>query len=233
MHISNTGGLKENLTAVRERIRRAAEDAGRDAAGIRLLAVGKRQPLALLRIAFDLGQRDFGENQLQEALDKMAQWDESGVIWHFVGSIQSNKTRQIAERFDWVHSVDRIKIARRLSEQRPDHLEALNVCIQVNVSGESSKSGIDAALLNELAERIVALPRLKLRGLMAIPAPSEDYARQRQGFARLCRSYETLCEQGYELDTLSMGMSADLEAAVAEGSTLLRIGSAIFGARPD
>lgn len=193
-----------------------------------LLAVSKTQPAEAIREAFDAGLRDFGENYLQEALEKQADLADLPLRWHFIGPIQSNKTKAIAEHFDWVHSVDRLKIAQRLSEQRPDALGPLNICIQVNVSGEASKSGCSPEAVAALAETIATLPRLRLRGLMTIPAPTENPVEQRQAFARLRRLKETL---GADLDTLSMGMSQDLEAAIAEGATWVRIGTALFGAR--
>ena len=183
--------------------------------------------------AFDAGQRAFGENYLQEALDKIAalQGKTPGLEWHFIGPIQSNKTRPIAEHFDWVHSVDRLKIAQRLSEQRPEELGPLNICLQVNISAEASKSGLAPEALPEVAAQVAQLPRLRLRGLMAIPAPSDDMKQQRAAFAAVRGLYEQLRAGGLAMDTLSMGMSADLEAAVAEGATIVRVGSAIFGAR--
>ncbi|MCP1367854.1 YggS family pyridoxal phosphate-dependent enzyme, partial [Halomonas sp. BBD48] len=200
----------------------------------RLLAVSKTKPAALIREAYACRQRDFGENYLQEALDKQAELaDLTEIVWHFIGPLQSNKTRAVAEHFDWVHSIDRAKVARRLSEQRPASLGPLNVCLQVNVSGEESKSGVEPEDLEALAAEIVALPNLRLRGLMAIPAPATDMAAQRRPLARLRQLLDTL-RQRYPhapLDTLSMGMSDDLEAAILEGATLVRLGTAIFGAR--
>ncbi len=200
----------------------------RDPASVGLLAVSKTQPAAAIRDAFAAGLRDFGENYLQEALDKQAELDDLPLTWHFIGPIQSNKTKAIAEHFDWVHSVDRLKIAQRLSDQRPATLPPLNVCLQVNVSGEASKSGCAPQEVQQLARAITALPRLRLRGLMCIPAPSEDPAEQRAAFARLRQLRDELA---LDLDTLSMGMSQDLEAAIAEGATWVRIGTALFGAR--
>lgn len=185
--------------------------------------------------AVQAGQLAFGENYLQEALDKIAAMPalapQAPLQWHFIGPIQSNKTRPIAEHFDWVHSVDRLKIAQRLSEQRPAELGALNICLQVNISDEDSKSGLSPAQLPEVAAAVAQLPRLRLRGLMAIPAPTTDVAQQRAAFAAVRGLYQQLQASGLALDTLSMGMSADLDAAVAEGATIVRIGSAIFGAR--
>jgi len=220
--------IAENIAKVGARIRRAAEAVQRDSQGISLLAVSKTKPAAALREAYAAGQRDFGENYLQEALDKQRELADLPLTWHFIGPIQSNKTKPIAEHFAWVHSVDRLKIAERLSAQRPAGLPPLNICLQVNVSGEDSKSGCAAAELPALAAAVAALPNLRLRGLMAIPEPSDDPAVQRAAFARL----RTLGEElGLPLDTLSMGMSHDLEAAIAEGATWVRIGTALFGAR--
>lgn len=179
--------------------------------------------------AYRLGQRDFGESYLQEALAKQARLTDFDIVWHFIGPIQSNKTRAIASHFSWVHSVDRLKIAQRLSDQRPPQLPPLNVCIEVNVSGEASKSGTALAGLPDLAAAVARLPRLKLRGLMAIPAPTDEFEQQRAAFRALRQALEALPSEG--LDTLSMGMSDDLEAAVYEGSTMVRVGSAIFGPR--
>ena len=200
----------------------------RDPATVGLLAVSKTQPAAAIREAAAAGIRDFGENYLQEALDKQAELSDLPLAWHFIGPIQSNKTKSIAEHFDWVHSVDRLKIAQRLSDQRPTALPPLNICLQVNVSGEASKSGCAPEELPKLAQAVAAMPHLRLRGLMCIPAPSEDPAEQRAAFARLRALRDEL---PLTLDTLSMGMSQDLEAAIAEGATWVRIGTALFGAR--
>lgn len=200
-----------------------------------LLAVSKTFPAEAVVEAMAAGQRAFGENYLQEGLDKMQEvarlQPDTPVEWHFIGPIQSNKTRPIASSFQWVHTVERLKIAQRLSEQRPEELGPLDVCIQVNISGEASKSGASEDELPELARQVAALPRLRLRGLMAIPEATKDEAQQRAAFARLRALFDTLRAQGLALDTLSMGMSGDLRAAVAEGATIVRIGSAIFGAR--
>jgi pyridoxal phosphate enzyme (YggS family) len=193
--------------------------------------VSKTRSSADIRAAHACGLDQFGESYLQEALIKIGELDDLGLVWHFIGPIQSNKTRAIASHFHWVHSVDRVKIARRLSEQRPGHLPPLQVCLQLNISGEPSKSGVAPEQLQEFAEGVAALPRLQLRGLMAIPAPSPDRAEQRQAFASVRQAFEQLRENMPQLDTLSMGMSADLEAAVAEGATILRPGTAIFGPR--
>ncbi|WGG49657.1 YggS family pyridoxal phosphate-dependent enzyme [Rugamonas sp. DEMB1] len=258
--------IAQNLQAVASTIVSTAQEAGRAADSVRLLAVSKTfGPEAVLE-AVRAGQRAFGENYLQESLDKIAavraalaarpgepalaarpgepalaarpgepalaaRPDQPALEWHFIGPIQSNKTRPIAEHFDWVHTVEREKIAQRLSEQRPAAMAPLNICLQVNISGEASKSGAAPAELAELARRVAALPNLRLRGLMAIPEPTEDYAEQRAAFAQLRQLYEQLRADGLALDTLSMGMSADLRAAVVEGATIVRVGSAIFGAR--
>ncbi|ARQ73001.1 YggS family pyridoxal phosphate-dependent enzyme [Pseudomonas fragi] len=217
-----------NIAQVEARIRAAALAVHRDVTSIHLLAVSKTKPAAALREAHAAGVRDFGENYLQEARAKQIELADLPLCWHFIGPIQSNKTRDIAEHFAWVHSVDRLKIAQRLSEQRPADLPPLNICIQVNVSGEASKSGCTPADLPALAAAISALPRLKLRGLMAIPEPTEDRAEQDAAFAQV-RSLQERLNMG--LDTLSMGMSHDLESAIAQGATWVRIGTALFGAR--
>ncbi|MDQ9168925.1 YggS family pyridoxal phosphate-dependent enzyme [Oxalobacteraceae bacterium R-40] len=227
--------IPENLQAVQRSIAIAAQNVSRELHEIKLLAVSKTfGPEAVIEAA-QAGQQAFGENYLQEALEKMAAVQAAApdlnLEWHYIGPIQSNKTRAIAEHFDWVHSVDREKIAQRLSEQRPAHLPPLNICLQVNISGEASKSGVTPEQVLQLAKAVVALPHLKLRGLMAIPEPAETFAQQRSPFARLRALREQLCEQGIALDTLSMGMSADMEAAIAEGATIVRIGTAIFGQR--
>jgi hypothetical protein len=220
--------IAENIAKVGARIREAAQASGRDPASVALLAVSKTKPAQAIREAHAAGLRDFGENYLQEALEKQEQLADLPLVWHFIGPIQSNKTRAIAEHFAWVHSVDRLKIAQRLSDQRPTTLPALNVCLQVNVSGEASKSGCTPEELGELARAVHRLPRLRLRGLMAIPEPTDDPAEQHSAFARLRQLRDDL---NLDLDTLSMGMSHDLEAAIAEGATWVRIGTALFGAR--
>ncbi|MFV3093758.1 YggS family pyridoxal phosphate-dependent enzyme [Pseudomonas sp. GW6] len=220
--------IAENIAKVGARIREAAQASQHNLADIGLLAVSKTKPAAAIREAHAAGLRDFGENYLQEALEKQAELDDLPLIWHFIGPIQSNKTRPIAEHFDWVHSVDRLKIAQRLSEQRPAHLPPLNICLQVNVSAEDSKSGCSPEALPELAKAVAALPNLRLRGLMAIPEPTDDIAAQHAAFAHLRQLRDDLA---LDLDTLSMGMSHDLEAAIAEGATWVRIGTALFGAR--
>ncbi|MBK5303202.1 MULTISPECIES: YggS family pyridoxal phosphate-dependent enzyme [Gammaproteobacteria] len=220
--------IADNIAQVSSRIRAAAFAVGRDEHNIQLLAVSKTKPAEALREAYAAGLRDFGENYLQEALSKQLELADLPLIWHFIGPIQSNKTRAIAEHFDWVHSVDRLKIAQRLSEQRPADLPPLNICIQVNVSGEASKSGCTPADLPALADAISALPHLKLRGLMAIPEPTEDRAAQDAAFAAVQSLQASL---NLPLDTLSMGMSHDLESAIAMGATWVRIGTALFGVR--
>ncbi|QLC72808.1 YggS family pyridoxal phosphate-dependent enzyme [Pseudomonas sp. LPB0260] len=220
--------IAENIAKVGARIREAAQASQRDFASIGLLAVSKTKPAAAVRQAHAAGLRDFGENYLQEALEKQAELGDLALTWHFIGPIQSNKTRAIAEHFAWVHSVDRLKIAERLSAQRPSQLPPLNVCLQVNISGEASKSGCTPQELPALAQAVARLPSLKLRGLMCIPEPTEDPAAQRVAFARV---RELLSGLDLDLDTLSMGMSHDLEAAISEGATWVRIGTALFGAR--
>ena len=219
------------LQAVHTRVRAAEERFGRVPGSVALLAVSKTRPPEDLRAAFVEGQRAFGENYVSEALGKMASLGDLAIEWHFIGPVQSNKTRPIAERFAWVHSVDREKVARRLAEHRPMGLPPLQVCVEVNVSGEESKSGVAPGELPALARTVAGLPRLRLRGLMAVPAPEEDFELQRRAFRRLRELFEGLRGEGLALDTLSMGMSGDLEAAVAEGATLVRVGTAIFGPR--
>ena len=220
--------IADNIAEVEARIRAAALAVQRDVTSIHLLAVSKTKPAAALREAYAAGVRDFGENYLQEARAKQVELADLPLSWHFIGPIQSNKTRDIAEHFSWVHSVDRLKIAQRLSEQRPADLEPLNICIQVNVSGEASKSGCTPQDLPALAAAINGLPRLKLRGLMAIPEPTEDRAEQDAAFATVRDLQQSL---NLGLDTLSMGMSHDLESAIVQGATWVRIGTALFGAR--
>lgn len=227
--------IPTRLQVVRHAIANEARLAGRAPQQIMLLAVSKTFGAAEVLQAVQAGQRAFGENYLQEALDKMAEMrilaPTEVLEWHFIGPIQSNKTAPIAAHFDWVHTVERVKIAQRLSSQRPDDKPALNICLQVNISGEASKSGVAPEQLLPLAMEVRDLPRLKLRGLMAIPAPSDDVSLQRAAFARLRGLYQQLIAAGLVLDTLSMGMSADMAAAIMEGSTMVRVGRAIFGAR--
>lgn len=223
--------IAQNLALIEERIHQAARECGRDPGEIQLLGVSKRFSESDIRSAYAAGVTRFGESYLQEALPKIAALADLGVEWHFIGPVQSNKTRQIAEHFDWVHSVDRYKIAARLSEQRPAELHPLNVCIQVNISMEQSKSGIIAEAVKEFASQIADMQRLKFRGLMAIVEKTPDQQRQRSMFAQLRALFDDLNQHGYKIDTLSMGMTSDLEAAVMEGSTLLRIGTGLFGQR--
>jgi pyridoxal phosphate enzyme (YggS family) len=223
--------IASNLQAVHQSIARAVRKAQRRVEDVTLLAVSKTFPASTVREAYAAGQRVFGENYVQEALDKIEALCDLPLEWHFIGPIQSNKTRTIAENFAWVHSIDRLKIAERLSAQRPQDMPPLNVCLQVNVSAEDSKSGVAPGMLQELAQLVSGLPRLKLRGLMTIPAPAEGLAMQRRPFAQLRELLQQLNSQGMMLDTLSMGMSQDLEAAILEGATIVRVGSAIFGQR--
>jgi PLP dependent protein len=225
--------IAQHLEEVRQRIAQAAQDASRDASSVQLLAVSKTFPADDVRAAFVAGQRAFGENYVQEGIAKIAELADlrSEIEWHFIGPLQSNKTKLVAEQFDWVHSIDRPKIAERLSAQRPEGTPALNVCIQVNVSGEASKSGVSPDEAAALAHAVAALPGLRLRGLMSIPEPAETQHEQRVPHARLRELMHALNADGLSLDTLSMGMSADLEAAVLEGATMVRIGTAIFGKR--
>ncbi|MGI9273564.1 MAG: YggS family pyridoxal phosphate-dependent enzyme [Endozoicomonas sp.] len=224
--------LKSRFDQVFDRIHKAEQLSQRQGQ-VQLLAVSKTRPAEMIREAYTLGQRHFGENYLQEALTKIQDLAElTDISWHFIGPIQSNKTRDIATHFHWVHSVDRLKIARRLSEQRPDDLPPLNICLQVNISQEESKSGATLEQLPQLVKEVTELPNIKLRGLMVIPAPSDDPDHQRQPFAELAESLKTLnSEHQLDMDTLSMGMTDDLEAAIAEGSTMVRIGTALFGSR--
>ncbi|RDU95009.1 YggS family pyridoxal phosphate-dependent enzyme [Trinickia dinghuensis] len=225
--------IADNLLAVQARIARAAQTAERTPDSIRLLAVSKTFPAEDVRAAFTAGQCAFGENYVQESLSKIEALADlrARIEWHFIGPLQSNKTRPVAEHFDWVHSVDRLKIAQRLSEQRPDALPPLNVCLQINVSGEASKSGVAPADAPALARAIGALPKLRLRGLMSIPEPAGDLEAQREPHRILRALFDALVAEGVALDTMSMGMSGDLEAAVMEGATIVRIGTAVFGKR--
>ena len=230
---TNLGSIAENLRQVRHRIDRACTECNRSPQHVKLLAVSKTCPAEAVRAAVDAGQRAFGENYVQEALVKIEALADARaqLEWHLIGPLQSNKTRVVAEAFDWVHAVDRLKIAERLSAQRPESLPPLNICLQVNVDGEASKSGVVFDELPALARAVATLPRLRLRGLMSIPEPVDGLAAQRAPHRRLHEAFIALQDEGLQLDTLSMGMSADLEAAVLEGATLLRVGSAIFGAR--
>lgn len=229
--IDREAEIHEQLLLVRQRIRDAEARFGREPGSVSLLAVSKTRPAADILVAHQSGQLSFGESYLQEALEKIETLKALPLEWHFIGPIQSNKTRPIAEHFHWVHSVERLKIARRLSEQRPEHLPDLNICLQVNLEGEASKSGCSPQELPELARQVAQLPHLRLRGLMAIPRRHEDLDAQRAPFRQLHQALQDLRQQGLELDSLSMGMSADLEAAIAEGATQVRVGTDLFGAR--
>jgi pyridoxal phosphate enzyme (YggS family) len=223
--------IAENLSRVRTQMEAACQAAGRPPHSVCLLAVSKTWGAEAVRAAHAAGQTAFGENYIQEAVDKIVALRDLPLQWHCIGPIQSNKTRLVAEHFDWVHSVDRLKIAQRLSEQRPPHLPPLQVCIQVNVDGGETKSGVSPQELPALAQAVAALPGLQLRGLMTIPEPAETDAQMRAVHAQAKDLFESLRQQGLPLDTLSMGMSADMAAAIAEGSTMVRVGTAIFGRR--
>lgn len=223
--------VNANITKVLEQVSTAAKKYQRDPAEITVMAVSKTQTAEAVMTAAAAGMQHFGENYLQEALEKIHKCQEKNLIWHFIGPIQSNKTRAIAENFAWVHSIDRAKILRRLAEQRPVDAEPLNICLQVNISGESTKSGISPTQLSELVALAQELPRLRLRGLMAIPAPSKEFEDQRAACETLAVLFRQAKADSPQMDTLSMGMSADMEAAIAAGSTMLRIGTAIFGQR--
>jgi len=223
--------LPANIRAVRERIARSAATAGRSVDSVTLLAVSKTHPADLIRAAAQEGIEHFGESYVQEALPKIETLRGLELTWHFVGQLQGNKTKAVAEHFDWVHGVDRLRIAKRLSDQRPFHAPPLNICLQVNVGGESTKGGVSPEELPELANAVAALPRLKLRGLMCIPPPEDDPERQRHWFSQTAQLLRSLKVQGATLDTLSMGMSDSLEAAIEEGATIVRIGTALFGER--
>jgi hypothetical protein len=223
--------VTENLALIKDLLATAAIEAGRDPNTVKLLAVSKKQPLERLLAAAAVGQRDFGENTVQEGLDKIRATAEARLTWHFIGHLQSNKTRVVAENFDWVHTIDKPKLAKRLSDQRPSELAPLNVCIQVNIDDEASKSGVSVDRLADLAAACAALPGIRLRGLMCLPAIREGFAAQREPFARLRELYDELRQDGLPLDTLSMGMSGDYRAAIVEGATIVRIGTALFGER--
>lgn len=223
--------IRDNIQTIGERIRAAEQRFGREPGSVHLLAVSKKHPTASIREAILAGQTQFGENYVQEMVEKAAELADSGIEWHFIGPIQSNKTRLIAATTRWVHSVDSVKIAKRLSEQKPADAPDINICLQVNISGEASKSGVTPKDLPELAAQIATLPGIRLRGLMAIPAPEHDFTKQCAVFAQVRALQENLVSQGFSLDTLSMGMTDDMEAAIAEGATIVRIGTAIFGAR--
>jgi pyridoxal phosphate enzyme (YggS family) len=223
--------ITNRSTHLRQELLRLEKQYCREPYSVHLLAVSKGQPIAKIQEAIAAGQLAFGENYLQEALLKIKELNNPTLEWHFIGNIQRNKTKQIAEHFAWVHTIDDVIIAERLNQQRPAHLPPLNVCIQVNISNEQNKSGVFKEEILSLATSIVTLPKLKLRGLMAIPAPQKDFTKQRGSFHELACLYQQLRQRSFELDTLSMGMSDDFEAAIAEGSTLIRLGTAIFGAR--
>ena len=223
--------IRENLQKIHKRIELAATSCGRDPATVTLLAVSKTKPADAIRSACEAGQMRFGENYVQEAIEKMEQLQDLAIEWHYIGGIQSNKTRLIAQSFAWVHGVASLKHARRLSEQRPSGMPPLNICLQINISGESSKQGITPEKAPELAREIASLPNIRLRGLMALPEPTDDSRQQHLAFSRVRALFNELRRNGHDLDTLSMGMSGDLEAAIEEGSTMVRIGTAIFGAR--
>ena len=224
--------MPERVGVVRAEIAAAAVSAGRNVSDITLLAVSKAQPAEAVRAAFAAGLTDFGESYLNEALAKLEALEDLPLTWHFIGRLQANKTRPIAERFQWVHGIDRLHIAERLAQQRPVHAPPLNVCLQVNLAGESSKAGVTPAELPALAAAVAALARLRLRGLMCIPPPETDLQAQRAWFAQLRQLRDGLNAAGAALDTLSMGMSSDFPSAILEGSTLVRIGTALFGERP-
>jgi len=223
--------IADNLAHLHERIQQAEQRYQRLPGSVQLLAVSKTRPAEEILTAAASGQHHFGENYLQEAVEKITSLTEHDLYWHFIGPIQSNKTRLIATHFHWVHSVDRLKIARRLSDQRPSHLPPLNICLQVNISSEASKSGLSPSELPDAARQIAGLPNLHLRGLMAIPQRTSCFEQQRRPFHQLHQALQSLNSEGIELDTLSMGMSADMEAAIAEGATIVRIGTDIFGPR--
>jgi len=223
--------VTENFREIQELLASAAADAARPADQIRLLAVSKKKPLEDIQALATAGQRDFGENFVQESLQKIENIARDDLKWHFIGHLQANKTRAVAEHFHWVHTIDRLKIAQRLSKQRPHYAGDLNVCIEVNIDNEAQKSGVPPADVPVLAAAIAALPRLKLRGLMCLPAIRQEFEEQRKPFAALRKLLEALRSDGLELDTLSMGMSADYAAAIHEGATIVRVGTAIFGAR--
>ena len=229
--LMNPQNLPDRVQEVRERVATAVASAGRSVDSVTLLAVGKGQPAATLRAAAALGLTQFGESYVQEGLAKMAQLRDLPLTWHFIGRLQANKTRPVAESFSWVHGVERLKIAQRLSEQRPYHAPPLNVCLQVNIAGEQSKGGAGPDELPGLAAAVAELPRLRLRGLMCLPPEETDPARQRHWFAALRALRDSLNQGGAALDTLSMGMSGDFESAIAEGATVVRIGTALFGPR--
>ncbi|MGI9221766.1 MAG: YggS family pyridoxal phosphate-dependent enzyme [Woeseiaceae bacterium] len=224
--------VTENLRVIRDLLAKASNDAGRRESSVKLLAVSKKQPISAILEAADAGQRDFGENFVQEGLEKIAASGRNDLVWHFIGHLQTNKTRAVAAHFDWVHTVDRFKVAKRMSAQRPAEMGDLNICLQVNVENEPAKSGVHPDEVLSLAKSVVGLPNICLRGLMCLPANRADFERQREPFRRLRELSESLTSEGIAVDTLSMGMTGDYAAAIHEGSTIVRIGTAIFGARP-
>lgn len=221
----------KSIRETRREIEQLTTEFGRTSDSVQLLAVSKTRTPEEIEALADQGQRIFGENYLQEAIDKIRRLKHRNLKWHYIGRIQSNKTRPIAEHFDWVHTVDRLKIARRLSEQRPDDLPDLNICLQVKTSEEETKGGVSFESLPKLAKAVSNLPRLKLRGLMTLPAPTDDFALQREPFRKLREALDSLRQQGFDLDTLSMGTTNDYRAAIAEGATIVRLGTALFGPR--
>ena len=223
--------VTENLRVIRDLLAKASNDAGRGDSSVKLLAVSKKQPVSAVLAAAEAGQRDFGENFVQEGLEKIAAAGRDDLNWHFIGHLQTNKTKAVAGHFSWVHTVDRLKTAERLSKQRPEELGDLNICLQVNIDNEAGKSGLRASEVLALARTVSALPRIRLRGLMCLPENRSDFEQQREPFARLHELLTLIKEDGIDVDTLSMGMSADYAAAIYEGSTIVRIGTAIFGAR--
>jgi len=228
---SRPTNIAENLAQIQQNILEFCQKYQRKPEDVQLLAVSKTKPAEDIRAAFNAGQTHFGENYLQESIEKIHNLSDLEIVWHFIGSIQSNKTRELAENFSWVHSVDRLKIAHRLSQQRAESLPPLNICLQVNISQEASKSGFSIDEIEPVVDEVISLPKISLRGLMAIPAKASTLKEQRKAFAQMKALLESLQRKHPQIDTLSMGMSGDMEAAIAEGSTLLRIGTAIFGAR--
>lgn len=231
MNDTQASDIVSALQKVQQDIRTQELRHGRDPGSVQLLAVSKRKPLAAIQAAMQAGQRAFGENYVDEGVEKILALDDASVEWHFIGAIQSRKTASIAEHFQWAHGVDRLKVARRLSEQRPEGMTSLNICLQVNTDNEAGKAGVEFDEVAQLADDCAELPGIRLRGLMAIPAPRSDFEQQREVFARLRECLQSLQTRHPDMDTLSMGMSADMEAAIAEGATLVRIGTAIFGQR--
>ena len=225
--------VTENLRVIRDLLATTSKAASRDESSVKLLAVSKKQPVAAVLAAAEAGQRDFGENFVQEGLQKITAAGRNDLVWHFIGHLQTNKTKAVAAHFAWVHTVERLKIAQRLSQQRPADLDDLNICLQVNIDNEPGKSGVGADEVLDLARDVASLPRIKLRGLMCLPKNRSDFEQQRQPFARLHELLELIQADGIEVDTLSMGMSGDYAAAIYEGSTIVRIGTAIFGARDE